>query len=381
MEVLEERINRYYTQLVNEIDAKVVQLSSKHLHEEATLIRINESRSRFVEELRGNQALNLERLDEYANPPEAATDADLLKNFCFFIDKDSVLFVEDNDPAPLGYLIVLTGFLTRTELLICKEMMRSYGEQIKLDPVNNSFFNFYKNDEEESENQQRPSMLITNDLFKTHTDFIVNTSLDSLFRIEDLAFQNLRRLESIRPEAAFLFKQVQRLHLFFDGSNHPQQSTHSILDISDVSRTISEFERNNDAATGLGFISLTCLCVSVRTDKFRELEDKRVIWAEFDKCKLELTDYDCLSGLTHLEELNLINSCVATSRMPTGCLGHMRALNKLEIKHDRLETVSCVLGSATASNKLETLDLGFNRIEAIESDAWTKGYLFLMIFF
>jgi hypothetical protein len=138
MEVYTNKIEKYFNELVNEIDAKVVQLNSRYLNKEDILLKINEARVLFVEEVRTVEFFNLESLEKLAVNDLKTDDSDakLFKSVCFFVDKDIFPFETD---ASLGYLITVGDFIPKNQILLCKEIMKSFNEQIELSQENPFF--------------------------------------------------------------------------------------------------------------------------------------------------------------------------------------------------------------------------------------------------
>jgi hypothetical protein len=134
MEVYVAQISSYFNQIVNQIDAKAVELTSKHLYKEHLLMKINETCANFVQEIRAVEHFNLENLERNAfTLSDGLKSEHLLKNVCFFVDN----FEPDT---PIGYLIIVDGYVSEDEISLCKEIMKSFNEQIELSGKN-PFFN------------------------------------------------------------------------------------------------------------------------------------------------------------------------------------------------------------------------------------------------
>ncbi len=362
-------LSEYFDGLVSELDVRIETLISDNIQDHELVSKMNLVREDFIRQIRDCQSINMTNLPNIQANTSQPTNNELFKSFCFFIDVDKEeaevhLSKWNNVVAFIGWhLIVLDTYLAPAQIQCFQEILKflpcNYYDVKERDK--NVFFEV---------NAQHVhvhhGMRIENDLF-TFSDpsrAIVKGPAATMLAFNSLTLDNLL-IESIRPEASFLFARVTRLHLLDIKTTQ----------VADIVHTLELFQR---VSPHLDYIQLELqhLYTSANLMPLREYPIKALkltqnVGDNFNM--VQLNKYECFTDLTQLT-LNRTNVNLIDARM----FEYFPKLEQLMLNFNTILEIA--RGAFDLAGSLKKLDISFNRLAVLQANI-LRGLVSLLLAF
>ena len=323
----------YFDSLRNQIDLKAeTALLFKVGLSERERKQINDKRQLFIDEIKRIEAENLQHLDTSGLSRLASETerAKLFKAFCFLVDtnelgRTSGAVADELEVTEvgriLGYLIILNEYLSAEQLEIFRQLLSLTKSEKALD-LSNKFFNLKL--------QECETSLLVRRVCHLGAECIIRpTDLASLLSVSDIQLKNVI-IESIKPEAEFLFKNMSRISFVY--------TLNSTATTRDAIHTMQQFQ-----------------AVNIRKFKFRNHRS-------FIEDDLNLFNY-----FKNLEELSLCSWWMHT--VPDRLRSFVK-LKKMKLYCAGIECIESSLFEGLVD--LEKLNLGMNRIRSLAEETFAS---------
>jgi hypothetical protein len=165
---------------------------------------------------------------------------------------------------------------------------------------------------------------ILNDSTHANSTYILESKFDDFFRIDELLLSDIS-IDSIKPDAAFLFKSIDKLE--FDTEQNG-------FDTKQIKSTIAKFERIGGVKIpNLSLITLKSLDSHISA-MLRDIELDS-LYANFNS---NVIDGSIFNGLENLTELKL-NVCKAIETISDNSFQNVTRLRKLQIDFNEIALI------------------------------------------
>jgi hypothetical protein len=363
---------------VNEIDLKAETLLNEQAHDASSEINheINQSRLQLIDAIRQCEKHNLDCLELSESGHVEENNELIFNKFCFLVQNETrqqqptAAFTDPVSQQNIldCHLIVTDKYISSLNLKYFKELLKYEGpaknrhELKQLDERNNFFFDL----KHPYEYNSVCCMDIEFTTRLSRNELVITVKYEDLFKLNRVRLINFY-IDSIRPDALFLFKDIRNLELWY-----------SRFKIEDLLHLVGLFRANCCATTSITTkprVSILLSNSEIKRADFRQIKmlninvlklNSRVYLIENFSKSMKLSDVG-LDEFVSLDELDLCASQFEFNE-PSQFL-NLTNLVRLSL-HGHRCFKSIVDGLFNGLACLEYLDLNSNEISCIETNAF-----------